>query len=431
MPHVYNEYAFNYLNVNNYDEALRYALKADSIVFDTGTINICYTKGLLASIYLHRNDYERAMQYAKEALEQAELLKAINLYMNARRVLSDIYLAQKRYPEAEAEAFNAWRIDTTNVDESRALVKNIALANIHLYNTEKAAYYLQKYSELNAQYTEKSFHTTVSDLTIKYETDKKEALIKSLVRERRLYYSLGISGILMAISLTIAIVQLKRNMRKKQQLAAEKAVKNGEIAERARLAKDLHDVLGGSLTSTKYELNRTQDPLKISYLLDKCITELYEIINVIMPRSLQLFGLKGVFENISSEFPNVVFHFHGEEKRLNLNLEYTIYCCARELINNAMKYSKAQRVNVQIVQSRKYITLTIQDDGCGFDEKSIKSGHGLQNIRNRVAAYKGKIDIASTPGEGTEALIAFKIESQEAQNKAGIATRIRKKIVMC
>jgi tetratricopeptide (TPR) repeat protein len=146
MPHIYNEYAFNYLNLGDYDEALHHALKADSIVLPFGTINRCYTKGILASIYLHRNDYERALQNAQESFEQANILKAANLYINAGKILSDIYLAQKRYREAETEAIKAWQIDTTNIDESRALIHNIALANIYMGNKEKAAYYLNKYS---------------------------------------------------------------------------------------------------------------------------------------------------------------------------------------------------------------------------------------------------------------------------------------------
>jgi tetratricopeptide (TPR) repeat protein len=104
---VYNEYAINYLESGNPDLALEYALKADSIHLGGGVTNHCYTKGLLASIYLQRHDVDKAMQSAREALEMTDVLKDKTLYTNAWKVMSDVYLAQERYPEAEAEALRA------------------------------------------------------------------------------------------------------------------------------------------------------------------------------------------------------------------------------------------------------------------------------------------------------------------------------------
>jgi len=173
-------------------------LKADSIPYH-GIINKCYTKSLPTTIYLHRNDYDRALQCAEESYGEADLLKDQNLYANAEKVLSDVYLAGKRYPEAETEALKVWQADSTNIDESRAAILNIALANIYMQNTEKASYYLKKYSELNDRYSEKSFQTTISDLSVKYETEKKEMRISSLERQKILYIITGIAGALLAI----------------------------------------------------------------------------------------------------------------------------------------------------------------------------------------------------------------------------------------
>jgi len=81
------------------------------------------------------------------------------------------------------------------------------------------------------------------------------------------------------------------------------------------------------------------------------------------------------------------------------------------LITNSLRYSGAENINVQLVQDEKYVSLTVQDDGCGFDEKEIKPGIGLKNIRDRVASYNGKLDIASSTGNGTETTIELKVES--------------------
>jgi signal transduction histidine kinase len=65
---------------------------------------------------------------------------------------------------------------------------------------------------------------------------------------------------------------------------------------------------------------------------------------------------------------------------------------------------------VQNVDSLVNVSLTVQDDGCGFDEKTFVKGDGLQNIRNRIASCRGKLDIASSPGNGTETVIELRVE---------------------
>jgi len=411
MPQIYNEYAFNYMNKGDYDEAFRYALKADSINLNTGSVNKCYTKGLLTSIYLHKNDYGQALLHAEESYQYADILKDVSLYIYAGKILSDVYLAQKRYSEAEAVALRAWQIDSTNIDESRAIVENIAMANIYMGNMVKAAYYLKKYSALNAQFSEKSFQTTASDLSIKYETEKKEVRIASLEKERQLYIWLSVSGVLLIAALGIMMFQIVRNSRKEKLLITAKALQEGEMEERARIAKDLHDRLGGSLSAIKMELKDAESLQIIKNKTDECINELREIVQDIMPYTLKQYGMKIALEDFSAQFYNLQFHFFGEEHRIDSNLEYTVYCCAKELVINALKHSGAKNINLQLVQNKNFISLTVQDDGCGFDEKTVIKGYGLKNIYNRIASCKGKLDITSMAGEGTEAVMMLAVES--------------------
>jgi len=167
----------------------------------------------------------------------------------------------------------------------------------------------------------------------------------------------------------------------------------------------LHDRLGGSLSAVKIGLKNSESLQTINDKIDTCMKELREIINNVMPVSLQKFGMKGALEDFSAGFSNLHFHFFGEDRRINPNHEYAVYCCARELVNNALKHSGATNINLQLIQSRKHVSLTVQDNGCGFDEKAIQKGYGLENIRNRVTTCRGKIDITSAPGKGTETVI--------------------------
>ena len=246
-------------------------------------------------------------------------------------------------------------------------------------------------------------------MDVKYETEKKEMRIASLEKERRLYLWLIISAGLLLVALVIMLLLTIKNARKQRRIIAAEALQEGEISERDRIAQDLHDRLGGSLTAVKIGLKNAESIQNFDGKIDTCMKELRDITNNIMPRSLKKFGMKGALEDFSAKLPNLHFHFFGEEKRISLNQEYVVYCCARELVNNALKHSGATSINLQLIQRRRHVSLTVQDNGCGFEEKTVMKGDGLQNIRNRIGTCKGKIDIYSTPGKGTEAVIELKI----------------------
>jgi signal transduction histidine kinase len=248
-------------------------------------------------------------------------------------------------------------------------------------------------------------------MEVKYETEKKETRIATLEKERRMYVWLGIAGISLLIAVIVALLLAVRSARKERQLAATKAVQDGEMIERERIAKDLHDRLGGSLAAMKIELQSAEKLQNVGDKLDECIKDVREITHNLLPRSLRQFGMKGALEDFTAQFPNVHFHFFGEEKRIKERLEFIIYCCANELVTNATRYSGAENINVQLVQGEKHVSLTVQDDGCGFDEKNITPGIGLKNIRDRVASCNGKLDIASSPDKGTETIIELRVES--------------------
>ena len=408
IVHIYNEYAYNYINQGDYETALRYALKSDSI--NPGfQVNLCYSHGLLATLYLHFKDYELALQHAYRSFEVAAELNDKNLYANAGAILSDVYLAMHRYAEAEAAALRVWQADSTFIDESRDAVRNIVMANIYMQQTERAAYFLRKYSELNAQYAQKSFQTLLSDMFVKYDTEKKEIRIATLERERRLYTGLGVAGGLLAIALGVVMWQKQRNARKERQLIAARSILDGEMKERSRLAQDLHDRLSGNLSALKIEIAKQNEAQqKINEMLDKCIIDIRDTAHNLMPVSLQR-GLKVALEDFAVKFPNVSFHFFGTEERIAERLEYIIYCCACELLNNSVRHSNAESINLQLIQDGKFVTLTVSDNGCGFDEQNIEKGLGLQSVRNRVVSCNGKIDVVSSSENGTETTIELRI----------------------
>jgi len=98
----------------------------------------------------------------------------------------------------------------------------------------------------------------------------------------------------------------------------------------------------------------------------------------------------------------VHFHYFGEDRRIAEKIEILVYRCVYELVNNAVKHAQAPNINVQLVLHDDRLSLTVQDDGRGFDINETHEGMGLENLRTRLAAFKGTMDVTSAPDEGTE-----------------------------
>ena len=85
----------------------------------------------------------------------------------------------------------------------------------------------------------------------------------------------------------------------------------------------------------------------------------------------------------------------------------TVYRIVQELVNNAIRHAAASQVLVQLQLSGKLLSVTVEDNGRGFDTGLLQKAQGIgwSNIRNRVDFLKGKIDVDSAQGKGTSVLI--------------------------
>ena len=148
-------------------------------------------------------------------------------------------------------------------------------------------------------------------------------------------------------------------------------------------------------------------------LLDTSIGELRRVAHNLMPETLNRYGLKIAFNDFVTELstnstPLLSFRFFGEEVRCNTHLELTVYRIAQELINNALKHSDAKNIDIQLISESDRVCVQVVDNGKGFDTSGNPGdGKGLVSIRERVLANNGRFELASVPGEGTDATIEF------------------------
>ncbi len=428
---VYNIMGAIYMDMGDYDEALRYReLALKTSIIGNNRLNESISLHGMAKVYLYWKDYDTAIEYANKALTIGKETGDPTLIVNAWSTLSTIYLKQERYKECEETALSAWSLDSTNLNSAPDLAYNIALSNIYLGNTQKAEVFLNKNTELSKEKSGRSLHQSLLEMEIKYETEKKEMRIGVLEKERALYVWLSLACVtilILALGLLLfrhRLIIQKRKLVEQQMMQFEQekllittqALLDGETAERSRLGRDLHDGLGGILSVVKLNLNDMKcfsdetNPDSIRFtkalkMLDQGIVELRQIAHHMMPESLLHSGLKVSIEDFCRSVPGAHFQYIGEDMRLDSHLEVLIYRCAYELVNNAIKHANATQINIQLLVDNSILSLTVQDNGIGFEQGTVTLGSGLENLRARISAYNGKMNIYSSPGNGTEVII--------------------------
>ncbi|MDR2953971.1 MAG: sensor histidine kinase [Prevotella sp.] len=394
--------------------------------------------GLQALAYLRSSgfkDHTKAAEYAEQSIQIAKKLGNKRFVRYGWVALSDIYLVARKYEESEAAAMEAWVMDSTNFNQARGIARNLAFTNALMGNHNKAAAFDIKFNEFNREYVKKSLHNTMADMEVKYETEKKEALIVSLEKEKELLIWLGVAAILLLMLLIgLLFSRYRLNVQKRKlaeqqlqqleqekQLIATQAELDGETSERARLARDLHDELGGLLSVVRLNMSEIKSQSSLgqrdvirfsnaSDILDKAIVEMRRIAHHMMPESLLQHGLRTSLEDFCRAIEGVNFQFYGDAQSLDDRLAVVLYRCTYELVANASKHANATLINVQFLIDDSLISLTVQDNGTGFDPETVKAGAGLNNIRKRISVYKGKLNIDSSPEKGTE--ITIEIENQ-------------------
>ncbi len=274
-----------------------------------------------------------------------------------------------------------------------------------------------------------------------FENERKEKRISALesereiqilrIRQKNILNYILIAGAALALLILFLSyrnyqqnkeLQLQRinELEREKKLTATEAVFKGEEQERTRIAKDLHDGLGGLLSGIKYSLNTMKGNLIMTPennlalersmdMLDSSIKEMRRVAHNMMPETLVKFGLDIALKDFCTEI-NQTGALMISYQSIGLNgatineiTSITIYRIIQELINNTFKHAAAKTAIVQVTNTNGRISITVEDDGIGFDKEILKhsKGIGWVNIQNRVEFLKGDLDVQTAPGKGT------------------------------
>jgi len=434
-----------YSEVNKFSEAKTAYNEAIGTARKIGNKSIeamCYEG--LADLALKEGQIERIRPYSEKALAlHTETQNAYGI-MASKQALAVSYLHDGEFAIAKQFALEALAItNQENFSEGKtevlATLSQIAFAD-HDYSI---AY---RYADESKKENEKIFTESVAQkdahLRVKYETEKKDDQLKlqqATIRQKNTlnYILIGGATALLLISLLSyrnyrakQMLQQQRinDLEKEKQLSATEAVLKGEEQERTRMAKDLHDGLGGMLSGIKYGLQtmkgnlimtpeNTQAFERSMDMLDSSIQEMRRVAHNMMPEALVKFGLDVALKDYCTDInQNSALHvsyqsFGLADTPLDQTMAITVYRIIQELINNTLKHAAAKTAIVQITRTNEQLVITVEDDGKGFDTVILKQSKGIgwANIQHRVEFLKGKLDIISQPEKGTSVHIEFGI----------------------
>ncbi len=213
--------------------------------------------------------------------------------------------------------------------------------------------------------------------------------------------------------------------RKQNEAKVLAAIISTEEKERKHFAKELHDGLGPVLSSAKMSISAIDKSKmaernkiilgKTEAAIDGAITITKEISYHLNPQILEYYGLeKGIRNFIQNVLVNNTTSITVDSDlnglRLLNNIEVILYRISCELINNTLKHASATKANIKITHDDCKLIFMYDDDGIGFDvDTAFDKGMGLTNIRSRVRALNGNIEIKSSKGNGIYVFIELKI----------------------
>jgi len=266
---------------------------------------------------------------------------------------------------------------------------------------------------------------------------KKQLAFKEKIN--RYYIGFSVISVFLILLLLYAYKQRVKTMRQRDDLhmlALEKEKQNVKIAtltalldgqeqERGRLARDLHDGLGGLLSGAKHQLSYIDIPesstiheeiSKSIHQIDDAVEELRRVAHNLMPDLLKKYGLEVAIGEFAARVSNSALHIYPQfinySNAISEDKQLLIYRIVQELVNNAIKHADASEIIIQISEEESALHLVVEDNGKGFDMETvdIKNTAGFHNIESRVQFLRGSLHIQSELNIGTSIELQIPID---------------------
>jgi signal transduction histidine kinase len=447
---AYLNYANGLLEANDPAASQIWLAKAKPLIGPDDVYNSWMYYTYLGRSKQQQKNFAASEQDFKEALKYAEMAGHETFVHDVLAYLTFSMLQTDNWRESKAYLDRYLPLATK---EKPSVTEREALRRMAEYYTRTgdfklANYYGSKALAINDSFLIEKNAEQLNQLEARYQFDKKENEISQLQKDKQIqslmlekrstfnYILIGITIVLLLVGFLLfrnyrnrQVLQAQkiRELEKDKQIAVTESILKGEEKERERLAKDLHDGLGGLLSGVKLSLSNMKSNVVISGenaetfqrsldLIDTSIRELRRVAHNMMPEALMKSGLNTALNDYcksinASTNIKVTYLGYGMERQLDNSVSLIIYRVIQELITNVLKHAEATELLVQVVLRDSSVSMTVEDNGKGFDISRLPAseGAGWKNIKSRVDYLKGTIDVKSEAGKGTSVNIEMKL----------------------
>lgn len=441
-------------HLGNYDDAIRFYIEALDLAKKYNRSNQEITiKSNLAYLYYYQKKYDLALPLAKSAITYAEdkgtledKVKYLQIYaailkeMGKNDEAYDALLKSYTFSDSLYKSENAQvmaemstkyetekKLQLIKILNSKAEIQQLDISNQKLELETRSL----EISNKNLLITQKESEVKQKSLQANHQKQKIETLsqkneIQVLeIKQKNIYLVIAVFTLLFLFSTSYFIYNRKRlkaeatlqsEINKQQDLAA-RAVLDAEERERRRIAGDLHDGVGQMLSAALMNINGLFKNLKLTSeedlkaqktlsLVNESYDEMRSISHQMMPNALIKSGLASAVKEFLNKIDKDVIKINletiGLKNRINEQTETVLYRVIQETVNNVIKHSGANKLDIVLMKDEEGVSATIEDNGKGFDKSKIKKeGIGISNIYSRVEFLKGTVDIDTSPGKGT------------------------------
>lgn len=200
-----------------------------------------------------------------------------------------------------------------------------------------------------------------------------------------------------------------------------KSVWSVQEEERKRIARELHDGIGQTITALKLRLMsmpKSEAQAEALQITEIALSEARQLARLLRPAILDDLGLIAALQWIAQltqeqSSSQISLRVSGLEDRLPPDVETLLFRITQEALTNALKHSQASVIDIRLSSESGRVFLSVADNGIGFDIEAAHSPHGnsfgLRSMRDRVELFHGDIRINSSPNCGTEILVQLNI----------------------
>lgn len=446
LKDIYNNYGVLKEINHELDSALFYfeqGLKIKQKLNDT--IGIPYSWSNMAGVFGLMGNLEKAREYFNKSLQQRlEWTDSVGIAENYTQ-LGEVFLAENKPNLALPFFHKSLSISTKKKYRNLTQYNYKTLSDLFKKsnNADSALYYFEQYFFVRDSIHNKEIREKIAALNIEFETEKKEKEIlqqradlaeKELKLKQKnmlLYGSLGLAlllgllGYLLFNQQKLKTAQLRKESELRTALAKIET-QNKLQEQRLRISRDLHDNIGAQLTfiissvdNLKYGFSEISGKLnaKLTGISNFTTQTIYELRDTIWAMNKNTI----TFEDLQARISNFIEHagHFSEKTKFSFQIEESIsenhsfnsvegmniFRIIQEAVNNAVKYSGATTIDINISQTNEAFHIEIKDNGKGFDFQHIVPGNGLNNMKKRSRDIGSKISFVSNPDQGTAVLL--------------------------